>query len=273
MEACWRVFNYQTYPASTPPVSTIKMKTESQLQMIQDKKKVCDFDVYLNRPVALLSLTFVEFFKSFDYTYAQPAGYAESDDLSLNPSPGDKLQCEVATFQHVVPKPVYLKRLRTENRVIRLNPVPFNSGELWYMRLLLRNTHPVSIADMYSFNGYRFETFQEACVAHHLLDNDDEAMLAFEELLADNVNAASPPQLRALFVLLTLQGFPTIQIYRRYLAHLMADFTLENDCLLDLQIRFSRENKAMEDYGLPLPEVINEYSLIFNVNNLLTTNS
>lgn len=272
MEACWRVFNYQTYPGSNPPVSTIKLKTADQLQMIQEKNKTCDFDVYLNRPPALLHLTFVEFFKSFDYTYDQPAGFADSDDLSLFPSEDGKLQCEVVTFQHTVPKSVYLKRLKADTRIIRLNPVPFNSGELWYMRLLLRHTYPVSIADMYSCNGHRFETFQEACVEHHLLDNDDEAMLAFEELLTDHVNAATPPELRALFVLLTLQGFPTIRIYRQYLDHLMADLQLENDCLLDLQIRFSRENKNMEDYGLPLPEAMNQYFFLFMLKNLPTTN-
>jgi len=266
MEACWRVLNYQTYPGSNPPVSTIKLKTADQLQMIQDKNKTCDFDVYLNRPPALLHLTFVEFFKNFDYTYEKPAGFEDSDDLSLTPSADGKLQCQVATFQHTVPKTVYLKRLQADTRIIRLNPVPFNSGELWYMRLLLRHTYPVSIADMYSCDGYRYETFQEACVAHHLLDNDDEAMLAFQELLLDNVNAASPPELRSLFVLLTLQGFPTIRIYRQHLEDLMADFQLENDCLLDLQIRFSRENKNMEDYGLPLPEAIIQFHSICTLN-------
>ena len=30
MEAMWRVMNYQTYPASTPPVSTIKLKAVAE---------------------------------------------------------------------------------------------------------------------------------------------------------------------------------------------------------------------------------------------------
>lgn len=255
MEACWRIFNYQTYPASTPAVSTIKLKTADQLKKIQEAGKVSDFDVYLNRPVALRNLTFVEFYKNFDYTYDKPPRFDDSVDVALTPSPGGELQCDVIRLQHHVAKPVYLKRLQTENRIIRLNPVPFNSGELWYMRLLLRHTFPVSIRDMYTCNGETFETFQEACVAHGLLADQDEAQLTFEELLTDTVNLASPPELRSLFVLLTLQGFPTIKIYRLYLGELMADLQLENDLLLDLQIRFSRENKAMEDYGLPVPEV------------------
>ena len=260
MEACWRIFNYPTYPASDPPVSTIKLKTADQLQKIEEAGKVSDFDVYLNRPASLLNLTFVDFFKSFDYTYEEPRRYHTSDNLALMPSADGELQCETVTFQHHVANPVYLKRLRAETRIIRLNPVPFNSGELWYMRLLLRHTFPTSIAHMYTCNGQRYETFQEACVAHGLLDNETEAELAFQELLADNVNAATPPELRSLFVLLTLQGFPTIRIYRIHLEHLMADLQLENDLLLDLQMRFSRENKAMEDYGLPVPEVNSESS-------------
>jgi hypothetical protein len=255
MEACWRIFNYPTYPASDPPVSTIKLKTADPLQKIQEAGKVCDFDVYFNRPPALLNMTFVDFFKTFDYTYEMPRRYQTRTDLALMPSPDGGLQCETVTFQHTVAKPVYLKRLQAETRIIRLNPVPFNSDELWYMRLLVRHTFPTSIEHMYTVNGQRYATFQEACVVHGLLDEETEAQLAFEELLMDNVNAATPPELRSLFVLLTLQGFPTICIYRLHLQHLMADLQLENDLLLDLQMRFTRENKAMEDYGLPVPEV------------------
>jgi len=255
MEACWRILNYQTYPASTPAVSTIKLKTADQLAKIRELGKVSDFDVYLNRPPALLNLTFVNFFRNFDYTYDQPPRFADAIDLDIMPSPDGEFQCNTMHFQHTVNKPVYLKRLKESNRIIRLNPVPFNIGELWYMRLLLRNTFPTSIEHMYVANGYRYATFQEACVAHGLLDDENEAQLAFEELLHDPVNAATPPELRSLFVLLTLQGFPTMHIYRDHLDVLKADLQNENDLLIDLQVRFTRENKAMENYGLPLPQV------------------
>ena len=254
MEACWRVFNYPTYPASFPAVSTIKLKTENQLSKVQQAGKLCDFEIYLARPAALLNLTFVEFFRNFDYTYDMPTRFAQCVPLSLTPPAANELQCEQMDFEHVE-KHVYIHRLVKANRIIRLNPVPFNSGELWYMRLLLRNTFPVSIDDMYTCNGVRYDTFQEACFAHGLLDDENEAELAFAELLTDEVNQASPPELRSLFVLLTLQGFPTIRIYREHLDELMADMQNENDLLIDLQGRFSRENKTMEDFGLPTPQV------------------
>ena len=53
----------------------------------------------------------------------------------------------------------------------------------------------------------RFETFQEACVARGLCT--DIAIIAFQE----SVIFCSPAELRAFFVLLTIQGFPTLHIF------------------------------------------------------------
>ena len=55
----------------------------------------------------------------------------------------------------------------------------------------------------------RFETFQEACVARGLCTDITEAIIAFQE----SVIFCSPAELRAFFVLLTIQGFPTLHIF------------------------------------------------------------
>jgi len=54
-----------------------------------------------------------------------------------------------------------------------------------------------------------FATFQEACVARGLCTDITEAVIAFSE----SVIFCSPAQLRAFFVLLTIQGFPTLHIF------------------------------------------------------------
>jgi len=102
--------------------------------------------------------------------------------------------------------------LKEDNLIIRLGSVSITSGEVWYLRLLIRNTCPQSFQDLYIYNDVRYSTFQECCVARGLLNNDNEAEIAFEEALPDS----SPPELRSFFVLLTLQGFPTLKIYNDY---------------------------------------------------------
>jgi hypothetical protein len=170
----------------------------------------------------------------------------------LNPPLNNEFQAEIVNFPYSN-KIVYLFRLKKKELVIRLGSVPITSGEIWYLRLLIRNTYPTKFEDLYSFNNVRYETFQECCVARGLLNHENEAQIAFEEALVDS----SPPELRSFFVLLSLQGFPTLKIFNdpNHKNSLRADLNNENELLIDLNERFNRENKNMEDYGLPPPMV------------------
>ena len=112
-----------------------------------------------------------------------------------------------------------------------------------------------SHANAYICNNIRYNTYQEACTANGLLSNENEAEIAFNEAIIDS----TPSELRSLFVILTLQGFPTINIFNTYLENLK-DFDNcrnYNDVLIDLNDRFNRENKNMSNYGLPKPLNIN----------------
>ena len=118
-----------------------------------------------------------------------------------------------------------------------------------------------SFDDILTLDGRRFSIFQEAAFERGFLANESEAWETFQE-----ARLYQPPVgLRALFVLLSTQGFPTMRIYDDPDSReaLYADF-LTNDThparvyaqqklLEDLYDRFSRVNKNMEDYGLPKP--------------------
>jgi len=73
--------------------------------------------------------------------------------------------------------------------------VPLTVGEKWYLRLILYN-HPVT-----SFNHARtideivFQTFQEAALARNLVEDENEAKIAFQWATLHS----SPPELRTLF--------------------------------------------------------------------------
>jgi hypothetical protein len=129
----------------------------------------------------------------------------------------------------------------------------------------LREFATTSYKDLLSFGTTTYQTFQEAAYEKGLLADDTEAINTFCEA----VLFQPPSGLRFLFVLLTCQGFPTLKIYETISLreNMYADFLTQysdnslpiataeaNERLLeDLYDRFSRENKNMEDYGIPKP--------------------
>ena len=264
MEACWRAMGYQTYPASTPKVITIKMKSVDQLDFLHRNRKTCDFEIWLNRPAILCDVRFIDFFRNYDYNYKCPVRFINriqtlADLNSLNSA--DDFQCCVLRLPHV-PNDIYLYEMKQDDKVIRLNPVPPDCGESWYFRLLVRFSCFTSHADAKVHNNITYNTYQEVCQAKGLLRDQNEAEYCFLEALTDSV----PAQLRSLFVLLTLQGFPTIQLFNNHYGR-MLDFEscpTKDDLMIDLYHRFSAENKNMENYGFPKPPV-SYYALFFNL--------
>jgi hypothetical protein len=56
MQAMWYLFSYKTYPATTPPVRVLKVKTEQQVLYASGKGLSSDLLVYFARPAALKPL-------------------------------------------------------------------------------------------------------------------------------------------------------------------------------------------------------------------------
>lgn len=82
-------------------------------------------------------------------------------------------------------------------RVGRLNSSHYSTGELWYLRMLLcRVRGPTCFQDLRTVEGVTYNTFQEACAASGLLNDDNE----WHEAILENVPTAMPHQLRTLFV-------------------------------------------------------------------------
>lgn len=64
----------------------------------------------------------------------------------------------------------------------RINYVHPASGELYYLRILLNIVRgPISYEKIRTVNGVLYSTFQEACNALGLLDNDIEWIEALQE--------------------------------------------------------------------------------------------
>jgi len=130
----------------------------------------------------------------------------------------------------------------------------------------LYNFPKLSYANCYQHNNISYRTFQEAAVASGIVRDNDEVYSCFEE--AAHFQNMTPAELRTLFVVATLQGFPTIRILNedRFKLLLYNDYLYNynppnhrnawNDLLCDFSIRFESDGKNMVDYGLPQPAQI-----------------
>ena len=205
MEGFWRIMGYQMYPASDPPVTTIKIKKHTLWKDIIDKNLTCDFDIWLNRPEIFNEIKFEEFFSLYDYSYTCPRSLINRIQ-NICECTLDNFICAIINIPQILTKNVYLYKLR-KRKIIRLNPVNIFSGEDWYFRLLVKNMCFNNYESAKECNGIKYRTYQEACAAYGLLENENEAEDAFNEVKNDG---ALPKDLRAFFVTLTVQGIITL---------------------------------------------------------------
>jgi hypothetical protein len=79
--------------------------------------------------------------------------------------------------------------------------VPPNGGERFYLRTLLGVVRgPTSFCDLRTFEGTQYTTFQEACAARGLLQNDEEWHMCLDEAAQMQTGA----QLQRLFATILL---------------------------------------------------------------------
>lgn len=101
----------------------------------------------------------------------------------------------------------WVPRQRNSQKVIgRLYTVSIAEGERFYLRMLLCHVKgPKSFIDIRTYNGHVYDSFQAACVARGLLEDDREWHLCMEEAS----QTASPVQLRQLFASIIVFGQPS----------------------------------------------------------------
>ncbi|XP_038719916.1 uncharacterized protein LOC120012542 [Tripterygium wilfordii] len=145
-----------------------------------------------------------------------------------------------------------------------------NSGELYYLRLLLNvQKGPTSYVDIRTVAGFVHSTFQSACMALVLLGNDKEWHDALDEAYV----FATGSQLRQLFVTLILfchvsdplnlwdkhwMNFQDDILYKlRHQLNLpylnVSDIQLKNHILFELEMLFNKSGSSLAEHELPMP--------------------
>jgi protein-disulfide isomerase-like protein with CxxC motif len=88
--------------------------------------------------------------------------------------------------------------------------IPISSGEIWYLRLILYKVPVDDYKDAKRFINIAYSTYQLAAIARGLVKDENEAITAFEMVMY----TSTPAELRTLFIILTIEGFPTLPIYK-----------------------------------------------------------
>jgi hypothetical protein len=66
MSAVWRLYGYQDYSASEPPVCAFKVRTGAQLKDFINRCKVTDLQIYFSRQESLKDLKYTEFLAKYN---------------------------------------------------------------------------------------------------------------------------------------------------------------------------------------------------------------
>jgi len=221
-----------------------------------DPPKLTSMDLYFNRPMALLRMKFQEMFEKY-VVQRKPKTLQNVNGQWMCGRPL-RLCFHLAMLSDVYGRQIYLVARDPSKRAIcRLEQGRLGEGEKWYLRIILLNRPIRSFEDAKLVNGVRYPTFQEAALRSNFIKDGDECLCAFREAQLINI----PRQMRALFTILTLQGYPTSVIYNDpVLQRSMYDFDpskndsqLQQSMLEDIQRRLVTEGKSMAVYGLPMP--------------------
>ena len=271
MDCMWRCFGYQTYPAPNPSVLLIKVKLPSHLLYIANEGKMCDLEIYFRRPYCLHHLQYTEFYQLYDYGYNIPSRFQTLYDeicgdvnILSNSIFNISNDC-IDILKSSKVKSLYIfKKMNPYNTIVRMGMVYVYMGEIYYLRLLLLNIPAISYEELLTYGGTKFSYFQQSALARGLISNEMLGLECFKEATI----FSTPSELRYLFVLLTLEGYPTICIYENeeLKFSLYADYyndvqsntfqnrsLCNNKLLQELQHKFEETNRTLDEYGLPVP--------------------
>uniref|UniRef100_A0A8C5G907 ATP-dependent DNA helicase n=1 Tax=Gouania willdenowi TaxID=441366 RepID=A0A8C5G907_GOUWI len=156
------------------------------------------------------------------------------------------------------------------NTVGRIPMIAFNphTAELFYLRILLyRIPGPTSFRDLRKVGDVVMDTYLAACIAHGIVDNDQEVDSVMEEA----ANVTFGPALREVFatmLMFVLRG-EHLQFWERHKRVLCDDLhrtamnepneNILNEVLLDLKDHIERHGFTLSgNFGLPEPNPLHD---------------
>jgi len=174
----------------------------SAVNALLEDKKTCDLLIYFNRPEELYDLKYTELFSKYVVELNRPTRFNEQNSGFYR------------IYINAINKYVYLsQRVHVIKAIIRLEMVYITAGEIWYLRLILLKSSPISYVDALTHNGIRYLTYQNAAIAKGFVTENAEVAECFEQIYRHSTGL----ELRGLFSTWTVQGYPTLQIYENHI--------------------------------------------------------
>jgi Helitron helicase-like domain at N-terminus len=129
MDAMGRALGFPTYPKQEPSTVSVSIKLKKQVEYYLGERKITDMTVYmLSRTIPVLEkFTIQEFFKTYYYSTKRPNTERKIEGVDYFILTYGRNEC-------------YLKKyVRNDLRVVRLEMVYPEAGELYYLRVILKN--------------------------------------------------------------------------------------------------------------------------------------
>jgi hypothetical protein len=266
MAAVWRMYGYQDYPASDPPVCAFKVRSGAQLKDFIQRKEVTDLQIYYNRPDVIDNLKYAEFFKKYNTSSELPKYY------NKNPNAKNNVSLDRHYFKvHMDPDQkiqyVYVP-VRQVKRCVRIEMLYVTSGDIYYLRLILLNRKARSDNDVLTYTPVRgggepivCRSYQQSAIAHGYVDSVADVTATYDDMCANGTGA----QCRSYFVVLTVHGYATHAIFddderRRFMFmdyiiyNGATEVVAEQTMLQDLERLFRKSNSSLDKFGFPIPD-------------------
>jgi hypothetical protein len=242
IEGCWHLFEYNMH-AEQPSVYRLPVHLPDQNLVYfnpdDDLNDVLDRDASRKTPLTA-------FFEANAQNKADPTKMVKAQETLYQNFPQH--------FVYVKTQKQWKVRERHKESppIGRMYFATPSAGERFYLRTLLTVVKgPTSFEDLRTFEGERYETFREACLARGLLENDNEWIKCLQE--AGDMQTGSA--LRSLFATILLHCNPSAP------AALWDQFKVK--ICDDLERRLQREHpndiittEMTYDYGLHLVDKI-----------------
>src|SRR5438876_5438980 len=199
---------------------------------------------YFRRPGTLAALKYTDYFEQYSLT--------QDDGTPLDSGEYQETPHVQYPSLRICPR-----KREAESRIDTVRP---GTGELFYLRALLMCQAAMSFEDLRTVDGHLYPTFSEAAHALGLFQNQNEAIVAMEDAIAD---FKSPAQLRFLFVHLILEGGPAPEMWSKFWPSLIEDYVnfehlpeelAVDKALLHISDMLGENGKSLEHFALPEPE-------------------
>jgi PIF1-like helicase/Helitron helicase-like domain at N-terminus len=251
--AVWRILGYTTtHCAPTVVVVDVHLQNKQLGQMARTNSvasSVSQLLQYLNRPIdsEFDDLTILDFFRQ--YVVRSATNFNEAD---LKPRQYLLRVSDINTDRQ------YKLTKRTKSAVSRLRVYPVKSGELYYMRAILKKFPVRTWEQIKTVDDVQYSTYQAAAVAHGLFAEHEQAFFAMKEGVEESY---SPGQLRFLFAsIIVCMPCDALALYEDFIDAMDQDHRewfprddYRDRCLTEIQSYLIAQGASLSKFDLPEP--------------------